>query len=117
MSTPVKHHTRGKVGRRRSHLAIKPTQILACDTCKAPILPHRVCGTCGTMHTRSLRIERGTAKQPTGTPKAQQAPAAEPAEEPINEPATDEPATDEPATEEAPAEEPAADETAPDKQA
>lgn len=58
MSTPVKHHTHGKVGRRRSHLAIKATNIHACSECKAPILPHRVCGNCGTMHTRALRKAR-----------------------------------------------------------
>lgn len=62
MSTPVKHHTHGKVGRRRSHLAIKATNILACSECKAPILPHRVCGNCGTMHTHALRAARGLVK-------------------------------------------------------
>lgn len=77
MSTPVKHHTHGKVGRRRSHLAIKATNILACSECKAPILPHRVCGNCGTMHTRALREARGTGPKLTGTPKAKTQPVAE----------------------------------------
>lgn len=54
---PVKHHTKGKVGRRRSHHALKPTNLLACTECKAPVLPHRVCGNCGTLQTRSIRAE------------------------------------------------------------
>lgn len=76
MSTPVKHHTHGKVGRRRSHLALKATAIHACSECKAPILPHRVCGNCGTMHTRSLRKARGLVKA-SPAKAAAEAPAAE----------------------------------------
>jgi|GEM_PF-182432 len=55
MSVPVKHHSKGKVGRRRSHHALKPTNILACTSCKAPVLAHRVCGFCGAMQTRKVR--------------------------------------------------------------
>ncbi|OGM91106.1 50S ribosomal protein L32 [Candidatus Wolfebacteria bacterium RIFCSPLOWO2_01_FULL_38_11] len=45
---PVKHHTKSKVGRRRSHLALKPAKIFACSNCQAPILPHRYCSACGS---------------------------------------------------------------------
>ena len=44
---PVKHHTKSKVGRRRSHLALKPRQIFACLNCHYPILSHRICINCG----------------------------------------------------------------------
>ncbi|MBN2197672.1 50S ribosomal protein L32 [Candidatus Wolfebacteria bacterium] len=44
---PVKHHTSSKVGRRRSHLALKKTAIFVCPKCGSPILPHRVCPKCG----------------------------------------------------------------------
>ncbi|MFH1188744.1 MAG: 50S ribosomal protein L32 [bacterium] len=44
---PVKHHTKSKVGRRRSHLAQKPVTMASCPTCKAPRLAHRICKQCG----------------------------------------------------------------------
>jgi len=44
---PVKHHSKSKVGRRRSHLALKRTAILACANCKGPIFPHKACVQCG----------------------------------------------------------------------
>ncbi len=44
---PIKRHSKSKVGRRRSHLALKPLSIVACPNCKAPVKGHRVCGNCG----------------------------------------------------------------------
>lgn len=44
---PVKHHSKSKVGRRRSHLALKKINLNACSNCKAPTLAHRVCANCG----------------------------------------------------------------------
>lgn len=44
---PVKHHTKSKVGRRRSHLALVRVKLLACPKCGTPLLPHRACGKCG----------------------------------------------------------------------
>ncbi|MEK7481743.1 MAG: 50S ribosomal protein L32 [Patescibacteria group bacterium] len=52
---PVKHHTKSKVGRRRSHLALKPSQIFACQNCAGPILPHKMCGQCGNYKGRIVR--------------------------------------------------------------
>ncbi len=46
---PVKHHSKGKVGRRRSHLALKKKRLLVCAECKSPVVPHRACINCGTM--------------------------------------------------------------------
>lgn len=45
---PVKHHSKSKVGRRRSHLALKKMNISICPNCKAPVLSHRACGQCKT---------------------------------------------------------------------
>ncbi|HZX00924.1 MAG TPA: 50S ribosomal protein L32 [Candidatus Paceibacterota bacterium] len=50
---PVKHHTKSKVGRRRSHLARKPVMLAACPKCKAPQLPHRACKQCGYYPSKS----------------------------------------------------------------
>ncbi len=44
---PVKHHSKGKVGRRRSHLALKKINLLVCSNCKGPVLSHRSCKQCG----------------------------------------------------------------------
>ncbi|MCL5016337.1 MAG: 50S ribosomal protein L32 [Patescibacteria group bacterium] len=41
------HHSTSKVGRRRSHLAVKPVQLSECPKCKFPMLPHRACRHCG----------------------------------------------------------------------
>lgn len=38
---------KGKQGRRRSHLALKPKQLVACSHCKRKIMPHTVCKFCG----------------------------------------------------------------------
>ncbi len=44
---PKKHHTSSKVGRRRSHLALKKQAVVPCSECKRPRLPHRACAHCG----------------------------------------------------------------------
>jgi len=44
---PKKHHSKSKVGRRRSHLALKPPTIGVCLACKGPIFGHTACGQCG----------------------------------------------------------------------
>ena len=44
---PKKHHSKGKVGRRRSHHALSKLNIFTCKTCNAPAFPHRVCSNCG----------------------------------------------------------------------
>jgi large subunit ribosomal protein L32 len=45
---PVKHHSKSKVGRRRSHLALKKVNLAVCANCQAPVLSHRVCANCNT---------------------------------------------------------------------
>ncbi len=47
MGVPKKHHTKSKVGRRRSHQALKPVRPIICPVCKAPTLSHRICANCG----------------------------------------------------------------------
>ncbi|MBI5220566.1 MAG: 50S ribosomal protein L32 [Candidatus Liptonbacteria bacterium] len=41
------HHSKGKVGRRRSHLALKPKKLAVCANCKGPKATHRACAQCG----------------------------------------------------------------------
>ncbi|MEK7608404.1 MAG: 50S ribosomal protein L32 [Patescibacteria group bacterium] len=52
---PIKHHSKGKVGRRRSHLALKKTRLFVCSSCGAPMLPHRSCKQCGTKPPRAKK--------------------------------------------------------------
>ncbi len=47
MPPPVKHHSKSKVGRRRSHQAKKKINLIACKKCSRPTLGHRVCRECG----------------------------------------------------------------------
>lgn len=44
---PPSHHSKSKVRRRRSQLALKKKSISVCANCKSPILPHRLCQNCG----------------------------------------------------------------------
>lgn len=44
---PVKHHSKSKVGRRRSHLALKKEMVFACPNCQGPVLAHKACPQCG----------------------------------------------------------------------
>lgn len=44
---PVKHHSHGKTARRRSHLALTKTNLIACPKCHAAVRPHQYCPNCG----------------------------------------------------------------------
>ncbi|PIT92027.1 MAG: 50S ribosomal protein L32 [Candidatus Harrisonbacteria bacterium CG10_big_fil_rev_8_21_14_0_10_42_17] len=44
---PKKRHSKSKVGRRRSHLALKGVVLSTCTNCKGPITGHRACAQCG----------------------------------------------------------------------
>lgn len=45
---PIKHHSKSKVGRRRSQQALTRLSLIPCPKCKGPVLPHRICPQCGT---------------------------------------------------------------------
>lgn len=57
---PIKHHTKGKVGRRRSHLARKPINVVRCMNCNSAILPHKACPNCG--YYMSAKARKAAAK-------------------------------------------------------
>ncbi len=44
---PKRKLSKGRRDRRRSHLALKTTALVACPQCKEPRLPHTVCPNCG----------------------------------------------------------------------
>jgi large subunit ribosomal protein L32 len=45
---PKRKVQQGARNRRRSHLALKPRQLVICPQCKEVHLPHHVCPNCGT---------------------------------------------------------------------
>jgi len=47
-------HTRAHTGNRRSHHALKATQISTCPNCGAPYMRHRMCPTCGTYRGKEV---------------------------------------------------------------
>jgi len=56
---PVKHHSKSKVGRRRSQQALKKVGISTCGNCGGPTLPHQICPQCG----QYKKMEKGKAKK------------------------------------------------------
>lgn len=48
MGTPKQRHTRGRTGKRRSHHALGAIRLVKCSKCGARVLPHHICGICGT---------------------------------------------------------------------
>lgn len=48
MAVPKKKLSRTRTGKRRSHLALKKTNLGKCSKCDEQKMPHRVCPTCGT---------------------------------------------------------------------
>lgn len=44
---PVKHHSKSKVGRRRSQQALQEAHFVVCPNCQAPKLAHKTCLHCG----------------------------------------------------------------------
>ena len=47
MSVPKKRRTPSSRNMRRSHHALKQTELVKCSKCKTMILPHKVCKSCG----------------------------------------------------------------------
>lgn len=47
-------HTKGHRNERRQHLKLKPVIAAVCPKCKSSVLPHMVCGNCGTYRGRQM---------------------------------------------------------------
>ena len=54
MAVPKRRVSHARQGKRRSHLHIKPTQIQYSPQCGEPVLPHRVCASCGYYQGREV---------------------------------------------------------------
>ncbi len=54
MPVPARRVSSSHGRRRRSHDALKMTQVSTCPKCKEPALPHRACANCGTYKGRQI---------------------------------------------------------------
>jgi len=54
MGVPKQRHTKSRRNKRRSHQALKETDLVKCAKCGRFILSHRVCPFCGNYHGREV---------------------------------------------------------------
>lgn len=54
MSVPKKKKPIAKTKMGRSHQALKKVKLTKCSKCKKPVLPHRVCSSCGYYKGREV---------------------------------------------------------------
>ena len=58
MPVPKRRTSKARKGKRRSHHALVPVQTVVCKQCGHAMLPHTVCGHCGTYRGRKvLQVE------------------------------------------------------------
>ncbi len=58
---PKKHHSKSKVGRRRSQLGLKRGGVIMCLKCKGPTLPHRACPICELVNKGAKKSKKKTS--------------------------------------------------------
>lgn len=64
MALPARHHSRSRVNKRRSHLALKPFNLVKCPHCGKMIIPHRVCPYCGYYKDQvKIDVYKGLSKK------------------------------------------------------
>lgn len=73
MAVPKKKSSRSAQGGRRSHHALKKTNIVSCTNCGAPVLPHTACKVCGTYRGRKVGDVLSTSKSATKVKAAKSA--------------------------------------------
>ncbi len=54
MAVPKRKTSKSKRNQRRSHHALVAPQWSICSQCGDPVLPHRICGTCGYYRGRQV---------------------------------------------------------------
>ena len=62
MAVPKRKTTPSKRDMRRSqHDKVTPVQLIGCEKCGEPTLPHRACGACGYYKGRKVKAAKTTA--------------------------------------------------------
>ena len=54
MALPTQKQTKSNKRKRALNFRLKKIKLASCPKCKKPILPHRVCGFCGTYAGREV---------------------------------------------------------------
>ncbi|MEY3407550.1 MAG: ribosomal protein [Actinomycetota bacterium] len=54
MAVPKRKSSRSNTRARRSQWKATAASLVTCDRCRAPKLPHRACGNCGTYAKRQV---------------------------------------------------------------
>ena len=64
MALPARHHSRSRVNKGRSHMALKPLNLIKCHHCGRNILSHRVCPYCGHYKDKEvIDVYKGLSKK------------------------------------------------------
>jgi len=56
MPVPKKKTSRGRHRARASHFSLRAPNLIPCQTCRSPKLPHRVCPVCGSYDGRTVIV-------------------------------------------------------------
>lgn len=57
MGVPKKRKSKMKKALRRSHHAMEALSLATCSNCKTPILPHRLCPSCGFYRGKQANVQ------------------------------------------------------------
>jgi len=66
MSHPMRKHSHGRQGKRRSHWNVSTPSTSVCTQCGKAVLPHRVCSACGFYRGRAVITIREKTKKKEG---------------------------------------------------
>jgi large subunit ribosomal protein L32 len=56
MPVPKRKTSKSRRDKRSSNKAMKPSNVVACQTCQAPVLPHQLCWECG--YYKGVKVTR-----------------------------------------------------------
>ncbi|HKP90250.1 MAG TPA: 50S ribosomal protein L32 [Thermoleophilaceae bacterium] len=59
MAVPKQKQSHARTNKRRSQHKIQPPRLQSCPQCHSPVLPHRVCPTCGHYRGREVVAPTG----------------------------------------------------------
>ena len=59
MAVPKQKQSHSRTNKRRSQHKITPPRLQSCPQCHSPVLPHRVCPTCGHYRGREVVAPTG----------------------------------------------------------
>lgn len=54
MPVPKKRVSRTRRDKRRTHKKVTPVNVVSCPHCEEPMMPHRICPSCGFYKERSV---------------------------------------------------------------